>query len=86
MAWYRSLEFSQKVYVGLLLVGVALLIPRLVLVGFVGVERVLVAGIMSAEAAILGVFERVGLVAAGVAAVLVAGWGVWIFIRPSKFK
>jgi hypothetical protein len=79
LRWFVGLQPQQKLYVVGCSIILVLLVPKIVVLGFVGVERLLVGIIIAIEEALLATFQRLAGVLAGLAAVGILGTGVYVF-------
>jgi hypothetical protein len=82
--WFLGLRAAQKLYVVSIAGAVLWLLPNILSLGFVGVERVLVGALIALEEAIVFVLHRfasLGLIA-GVAVLALVG--VYLFVLDRK--
>jgi hypothetical protein len=81
-----NLSPQQKLTVVIALLAVGIILPKLFLLGFIGIERALIAGIIALENALFALARSLVSVAAGVGIVGFVLLTTWSFLFPRERK
>ena len=82
--WFLSLSVQQQLFVGACGVLLIALLPELLTVGAVGVERAIVGVLIAIERLLLSVLQKVSTAGLALGAIAIAGYGVYAFVFNRK--
>lgn len=79
-----GLSVQQQLFVGACGAVLLAVLPEVLTVGAVGVERAIVGGLIAVERLLLSVFQRVSTIGLGVGIVVGVCYGVYAFVFKRK--
>lgn len=86
LATFWGFTIQQKLSVVIGVLAALILLPKALLLVFVGVERALVGGVMAVESVVIAGASKLFVVASGVAAVGFLSFVTWSFVLPNRGK